>query len=59
MKDSPLRRYHYMPVVAGPGWVDNDQENDNYILDVDTSPSLAENVCGSPGIKACARNFGS
>ena len=37
--------------------VDFDQENDNYILDVDTLPSLAHHVSGSTGIEDLVRNF--
>ena len=50
---------HYLPVVAWRERVDDDQENDNYILDVDTLPSLGEHVCGSTGIEDLVRNFRS
>ena len=38
---------------------DDDPENDEYILDVDTVPSLEENECFSTGIEEMVRKFRS
>ena len=38
---------------------DDDPENDEYILDVDTLPSLEEHVCCSTGIEDMVQQFRS
>ena len=49
----------YLPVVAWHDQHDDDPENDEYIFDVDTLPSLEEYVCCSTGIKDMVQQFRS
>ena len=49
----------YLPVVAWHEQHDDDPENYEYILDVDTLPSLEEHVCCSTGIEDMVQKFRS
>ena len=48
---------HYLPVMAWRDVVDSDEENDIYILDGETLPSVNEHVCGTHGMKEMVRCF--
>ena len=42
---------HYLPVVAWRERHDEDPENDEYVLDLDTLPSNDEHLCVTSGVE--------